>query len=1140
MVRGRLILLGLFAVALCRPAVADIAWKIADEGPRAPEVGLILGDDSRTLAFTGASVFEHGINQPRKFAAVDAFEFDGANWRPVALDTAETVKAPFLVFFAGGVFAATSLQGNQLFFYVLRGNSWSQVASLPWAIQGSDWPWPTPYGTEGGPLVGANGRVYVPPPTFNLVCSGQGACPTGGTDPRRLVSVSLLDGTVREEAPFPACYGKLFALSGQLYLIQDVPICGGPSSRAAGPTPNVNSSLPFFRLDGDHWTSLPSWNLWTEILLSTANTLWVFSAGLVWIFTSSGLSNPILVPQTYRYNHEPIALEWAGQLLLVGDEQKGNIYQLQNGAFVRMTPQSPVTEGAYGAAPRVFVAGSRLFTTADGWNVFVRGLPGWSETEGIPGAPGAGSYFMGVTKTYGVRGIRVFRRDDGGWTRLSPAPHSEASTVAAVWQDRPVVAAYDGLGGTTLLAHDSTTDSWEDLHPPAGFGAGPILGSGDDLYAAGSAGTLARFRQGAWSIFTASPPAGPYDSGPRRIREANGSIYVIGDFVRRLDGDHLTPAFTDLDPGISIDDIAAIGEQLILLVRDGSRSDKLQAAILAPVAGGYRTLVTVEDTMWTGINLERSYPDVSLAVVGDALLFGGLSFERGQLRAQRGVILPKTIDPSGRFGSDDSHLPSPSYVRSPLFTPSPRVRKNLAAVADTTGSGGVRYRSTLTVANFSVSSPAVARVFAGASTTPVMEVPLGPGVQTSIEDPIPDFVGPVAVEFDGLTDEKDAWAGVRVWNPSDGGTAGTSIVASNPGDLPFRTVVLAPPPSPGTRTHVALAASADGPGQGIVAFDYRAGPGSETPYTTIPSGGFLQVTPSSGNLVAPLGVIAMSATSFPLAARDDLLGYIVRNESGTNDGTIVPFEPPDTLPGRRTRFLPAVVAMASPLGRYRTELSLGWRTSSSYPPANLTFSATYRDDNGSWTFPFSIGNGQILSVEDAGSWLAGNGVQVDPMNFVGTLTLGSDRPEGAADLLVTAVVLARGPGASGDYGVSVPVINEVRWAANEAIVPGLREDASFRSNIAVANPEPDGGPPVTLSVSLRRASDGAALGTLAPVNLMPGRRFQFNRALRAASSSGEAYAVVSRLAGTGRFVAYGVMADNVTGDGTLFPMTRAE
>jgi hypothetical protein len=95
----------------------------------------------------------------------------------------------------------------------------------------------------------------------------------------------------------------------------------------------------------------------------------------------------------------------------------------------------------------------------------------------------------------------------------------------------------------------------------------------------------------------------------------------------------------------------------------------------------------------------------------------------------------------------------------------------------------------------------------------------------------------------------------------------------------------------------------------------------------------------------------------------------------------------------------------------------------------------------------------------------------------------------------------------------------------------------FRSNIALANPEPDGGPSVTLSVSLRRASDGTGIGTVQPVSLAPGQRVQLNRPMASLSTSGDYYAVVSRTGGSGRFVAYGVVNDNVTSDGTLLPMT---
>ena len=83
----------------------------------------------------------------------------------------------------------------------------------------------------------------------------------------------------------------------------------------------------------------------------------------------------------------------------------------------------------------------------------------------------------------------------------------------------------------------------------------------------------------------------------------------------------------------------------------------------------------------------------------------------------------------------------------------------------------------------------------------------------------------------------------------------------------------------------------------------------------------------------------------------------------------------------------------------------------------------------------------------------------------------------------------------------------------------------------------EGGSSVTLSVELRGA-DGLRLLTLPSVTLRPGERRQFSRPL--APRIGEAYAVVTRVGGEGRFVAYGVVNDNATGSGSLFEMTRAE
>ncbi len=424
-------------------------------------------------------------------------------------------------------------------------------------------------------------------------------------------------------------------------------------------------------------------------------------------------------------------------------------------------------------------------------------------------------------------------------------------------------------------------------------------------------------------------------------------------------------------------------------------------------------------------------------------------------------------------------------------------------------------------------------------------------MQLRIEDPFPGFVGPLAVEFEGLEDESEAWAAVRVWSPSEGGTAGTSLVATDPGGVGSDGTTLRPVRTPGSRLHVAMAATNDGTGAGLWVWDPRSAvPWRDSALAKVPRGGFLQVDPHPEAVERPL-VLGPSPITDSTGWTDepmDLLGHIVRNDGATNDGTVVPFEPPDAIPGRLTRFLPAVVGVTSAHAAYRTELTLGSRSTDGQRASRLEFRASYRDDGVSKTFPVVLDAssapagtpfGELLEVPDAGAWLVANGVPIDPSAFVGTLSFTSDRPEGAAALLVTAVVEARAPGARGDYGVSVPVVNEVRWAKERAIVPGLREDAAFRSNLAVANPEPDGRPDVTPEVTLHRASDGAVIGVLPRVTLAPGRRLQLDRPLDEIGYGGDAWAEVRRVGGAGRFVAYGVVNDEATSDGTLLPMAGA-
>jgi hypothetical protein len=1107
----------LLFVGTAGPLAGEVVWTVADEGPRTAVVTQILGNDDRTIAFTLAG----------------EAEFDGAAWRPVALNTGALPASNRTLWSTGGRFVATAREGNQLVVFTLQGTAWMRIASVPW---------------PGNPITLGNDRIYLLPDGFNAVmCLPGAAC--GADEPsRRLASISLVDGTLRQEPLLPACTGRLYSISGRLFLIQTPPACGGPTLPAGKVRTAADPSYPFFRLDGDRWTALepfgdPVWNL-----QSTPGALWAFGADgdsdslrllnpRVRVFDGTSFSPVIPIPESSTQAYAfPAPLETGGRKFLVSRESFGNLYELKYGAVSKLEPAAPLSAGG---APSAFLCGSRLFSVAEGWISYRLGPTGWIETAGLPASAGGQAYAVGSAARFALRGNRVFRRDAGGWTLLAPPALPGTVSLGAVLGEKPVV-----WNEGRLFTHDAATDAWKDLEAPEGL-KDVLLVSGGDLYVGGGPGTVGRFRNGSWQLLASTTNPPPAEGDIRTLREIGGGVYAFSGVALtsalpgyRVEGSSLVPAFPGLPPLVGVIDAVDGGNRPLLAVSDLSRHDGLQAAVMLAGPAGYETLLTWDDFSWAAG--DGPFVGASLASFDGALLTGGLAYDGGRLRGQRSPVVPSRLDPGGRFGFGSVPAAGDGTVRTQLFVPERRVRKVLAAAVDATGFGGTRYRSTLLLANFSATRTAVARVLAGAGSVPVQEVPLGPGVQKRIEDPAPGFLGPLVVDFDGLSGDDEAWAAVRVWSPSDGGTAGTSLIASDPGDLDGATVAIPPIAKEGTRLHLALAAPAAGSGQGATARACRTDPYSADHCLlnqSIPNGAFLQIDVGESFYASPIVVEDLCPSC--LGAGSDLAGYLVRNEAGTNDGTVIPLESPAPVLGRRTRFLPAVVAVESAFGLYRTELTLGWRLPYLAGDGTVTVVVTFRADGLSWSFPVTFDSKTVVPIPDAGAWLRAHGVPVDPANVVGTLTFTADRPEGAANLLVTAVVTARGPGASGDYGVSVPVFSQAEWASSEAVVPGLREDASYRSNLAIASPEPDGGPPVTLTVSVRRGSDGAVVGTFPPVQLSPGQRFQLNRLLATVDYSGDAYAVVTRTGGTGRFVAYGVINDNVTGDGTLFPMTRS-
>ncbi len=1078
------------------------------EGPLAPNVGLVLGDESRTLAFDASG----------------AYEFSGSAWHRTRLfdeSGSASARLPGQPFFrAGRFFALDRSDRSRTRLLRLEGDTWKTLF-------------------EAGPIdtfaIGAT-RLFFMKGGFNTFCR-TAICLDAFSEGIKALSVAFKDGTLREEARSPACTGELHAAGDVLYLRALPAGCAGPSARRSESYVSQYgaASIPLYRLDGDHWTLLSPLDESYYGLFTTENDLWTIgSAGpsdrQVRRLTSAGLTPPVFLPRA-GYSSDIAFVEWNGDLLYLTGFGDSRAFRLRAGVF-GMIP-APFVGASY------FVAGSRLFASGTGSEVHLYTGSGWNVTPGIEGSPEAVDAFLaGNSSLFAVVGAEVWRREGSEWNRLPRPPLGNGVPRGFVFQNRPIL-----VNGSRLLAFDGF--AWTDLGPfeadifVTSFSAvPPTLVTPNEFWISAQVDTLLRYRDGVLTTFHNSsvqspPPGGPYENHPTaHVREIEGSIVVFGaagDAYRLAgegsDSQVLVPAFPEVSD-YWLRDGTSVDGRTFLTVQKKPDTASPPAVLVEVTSLGVRPLITPQDYQ-RGLGAKQG--EEFLGTFGGALLLGGLSLTDAGVLAQRADQPRFSVDPSGLFATSTSYDTSlMGHVR--LLLPARRVRKEMAASVDTTGVGGRRYRTTLVLGNFSLTQTCVAHILPGAASSPAFDVPLAPGRQVRIEDPVPGYVGPLSVEFEGLDDDRDAFAAVRVWNPAGAGTAGAMLVGRDSGSSTGWTPLLPPGTRAGSRLHLAMSAAADGPGQDQNATNYGTDPPGAL---RVPSGGLVQIDPTASNLQKVLYVGSPGTL-----LTDDLLGYCVRNDPGVEDVTIVSTEPPGTIPGQLVRFLPAVVSVSSAYATYRTELSLGRAAYVLNLPKRITYTVTWRAAGFADASFFSVAldEGEVLHVPDAVGWLGANGVFVPTGNVEGTLTFGSGDPEGASALILSAVILAKPPGASAEYGTAVPSFAESRWARTRAIVPGLLESGAFRSNVALANPEPEGGASVTLSVELRSA-DGSRIATLPSVMLRPGERRQFNRPL---APRGDGYAVVSRVGGEGRFVAYGVVNDNGTGSGSLFEMTRAE
>ncbi len=282
--------------------------------------------------------------------------------------------------------------------------------------------------------------------------------------------------------------------------------------------------------------------------------------------------------------------------------------------------------------------------------------------------------------------------------------------------------------------------------------------------------------------------------------------------------------------------------------------------------------------------------------------------------------------------------------------------------------------------------------------------------------------------------------------------------------------------------------------------------------------------------------------------------YGVVNDQRTNDGSFLPAYRPGGLSAARRLVVPVVLDVVGPGGvpHYTTELTIANRTAVA-TPVDLAYNPApgYGSAPGVPFVTLSLGAGEQKTIPDAIQFLRENGVRVpDPAK---------DGPQGGSlyvdfrwvqnvgvgETVAMARTSTPNPDSAvgGSFGVFYPAVARGGGARTKSLVAGLTRDASVRSNLAVVHLGGGSSVQLALSAQLFDAATGAPAGIPLNVTLNPGDWWQWSGVADLAGlppGMTRFYAVVTRVQGDDTFLAYGVMNDSVTSDGSYLAGFPAE
>ncbi|MGE5345008.1 MAG: hypothetical protein ACM3JH_03545, partial [Acidithiobacillales bacterium] len=279
--------------------------------------------------------------------------------------------------------------------------------------------------------------------------------------------------------------------------------------------------------------------------------------------------------------------------------------------------------------------------------------------------------------------------------------------------------------------------------------------------------------------------------------------------------------------------------------------------------------------------------------------------------------------------------------------------------------------------------------------------------------------------------------------------------------------------------------------------------------------------------------------------------YGVVNDALTSDGSILPMYRPGGVSAARKFVVPVVVDTLGEAGsHFTTELTLA-NDGPIATPVDLVYHPApgFGSAGGSPLVTLNLAAWQQTIIPDILQYLRDHGVSIAPSTSgpqAGTLAITFRSLQSIDTPRTVAFARTFTPNSDtatgGTFGVAYPAFPFGGGAWTTATVPGLVQSAAARSNLAVVHAGGGSGGPIAVSVALFDAATGLPVGTTLVKTLYPGDWYQWSRVLEKAGvpPGTAAYAVVTRVSGDDTFLAYGVVNDAVTSDGSWVPMIPAE